>query len=166
MDLGSAEVWRWIWLGAAVAAAVGEIAIAGSFALLPFSAGAGAAAAFAFAGVGPGVQWSAFVLVSAAAFAALRPLARRLDARTPLNHVGANRWAGREAVVTAAIGAGEQTGTVRLDGEEWRAQSLTGVPITAGSTVLVSRVEGTRLVVVCLDEATLDPPTDPQGGSA
>jgi hypothetical protein len=33
-----------------------------------------------------------------------------------------------------------------------------GVPIRAGSTVLVSRVDGTRLVVLPLDEPPLLPP--------
>lgn len=167
MDLGFLDDWWWVWLGAAIAASVGELLIAGSFAFMPFAVGAATAAIVALSGLGLVAQWVTFVAVSAASFAALRPLSRRLDARAPQHHIGANRWVGREAVVRAAIGPGSGAlGTVRLDGDEWRAESLMGTPIAAGSTVLVSRVEGTRLVVVCLDGPPgLGPATDPQGGS-
>lgn len=161
MDLGSAELWRWIWLAMAAGAAVGEIAVAGSFFLFPFAVGGGAAALAAFTGFGLVVQWVAFVAVSTAALLVLRPLARRLDARTPNTYIGAGRWVGRQAVVLSDIGATPGAiGAIRLDREEWRAESLTGEPIRAGSTVLVSKVEGTRCLVVCIEE----PPELPEPG--
>ena len=154
MDFSSPEVWRWIWLAVAVAAAVGEIAIAGSFFLLPFAFGAAVAAGASFLGLSVGASWAAFVVASASSAALLRPLARRLDASTPRSAVGAGRWEGREAYVLEDIpsAAGGGAGLIRLDREQWRAESLTGAPIRAGSTVLVSRVNGTRLVVVPLEE--------------
>lgn len=153
MDVSSPELWRWIWLVIAVAAAVGEISIAGSFALAPFAIGAAAAAVAAFAGIDVALQWLVFLVSSAGTFAAFRPLARRLDASTPHSAVGAQRWAGRQGLVVRDIpGLPGETGMIRLDREEWRAESLTGQPIRAGSTVLVSRVDGTRLVVIPLDE--------------
>ena len=151
MDLSSPEVWRWIWLVVSVAAAVGEIAVAGSFFLLPFAFGAAVAAGAAFLGLSIGAEWAAFLIASAVSAAALRPLARRLDAATPQSNVGAGRWQGREGLVLEDITSGGG-GLVRLDREQWRAESLTGTPIRAGSTVLVSRVDGTRLVVVPLEE--------------
>lgn len=152
MDLGSPEIWRWIWLVAAVGFTLGELAIAGSFFLAPFALGAVVAALAAFAGVPVGGEWALFLMASAGTFAALRPLGRRLERRATYSHVGAGRWVSKEAFVLEDIPGGPGVGRVRLDREEWRAESLTGAPIRAGSTVLVSRVDGTRLVVVPLDE--------------
>lgn len=153
MDLNSPELWRWIWLVMAVGFAVGEIAVAGSFFLLPFAGGAAAAAIAAFLGASVGVEWLLFLLGSAAGSAVLWPLGRRLDLKSPRHAIGSTRWVGREATVLKDIPAGAgQIGTVRLDREEWRAESLTGLPIRAGSTVLVSRVDGTRMIVLPLEE--------------
>jgi membrane protein implicated in regulation of membrane protease activity len=161
MDLASPEAWRWIWLGAAVVFTVGEIGVAGSLFLLPFAIGAAAAAGAALLGLAVPLEWLLFVAGSAAVFALLWPVGRRLDRTRPAVLVGATRWAGKEALVLDPIPAGTgSTGLVRVDREEWRAESLMGTPIAAGSTVLVSRVDGTRLVVVPLEEA-LPRPTDP-----
>ena len=163
MDLSSPDTWRWIFLVAAVALTLGEIAVAGTFFLLPFGVGALAAALAAFAGLSVALDWLVFVVVSGAASAVLWPLGRRLDRKTPHQAIGATRWVGRQAVVTRDIpGLPGATGMVRLDREEWRAESLMGIPIRSGSTVLVSRVDGTRLVVLPLEEPSevpLDPPS-------
>lgn len=161
MDVSSPDTWRWIFLVVAVAFTVGEIAVAGSFFLLPFAVGALAAAVAAFLGLSVALDWLVFVVVSASSSAILWPLRRRLDSRTPRHAIGANRWVGREALVLRDIpGVAGETGLVRLDREEWRAESMIGVPIPAGSTVLVSRVDGTRLVVLPLEEPSSLPPAD------
>jgi membrane protein implicated in regulation of membrane protease activity len=153
MDFSSPDTWRWIFLVLAVAFTLGEIAVAGTFFLLPFAAGSLVAALAAFAGLSVAVEWLLFVLVSGLASAVFWPLGRRLDRRTPQHAIGSNRWVGRQAYVTREIPSGPgSTGMVRLDREEWRAESMLGVPIREGSTVLVSRVDGTRLVVVPLEE--------------
>lgn len=152
--MSSPETWRWIWLAVAVAATLGEIGVAGSFFLAPFALGAVAAAIAAFVGLAVTGEWVVFLVVSAVAFAGFRPLARRLDAASPRSGTGAHRWVSREGVVLRDIPGGPGgTGLIRLDREEWRAESLTGEPIPAGSTVQVSRVDGTRLVVVPVEEA-------------
>jgi membrane protein implicated in regulation of membrane protease activity len=161
MDMSSPDIWRWIWLAVAVGATVGELGIAGSFFLAPFAVGAVVASLVAFLGLSVPLEWVVFLVSSIATFAAFRPLARRLDARTPHSGVGAMRWVNREGVVVREIPGGSGApGMIRLDREEWRAESLTGAPIRVGSTVLVSRVDGTRLVVVPLDE----PPSLPAEG--
>jgi inner membrane protein len=142
------ENWRWIWIVAATGFVVGEIAMPGTFFLLSFAVGAAAAAVVAFANGSLLVQWIAFVAGSAAALALLVPLGRRLDARQQQASVGATRFEGRSATVLVDIPAGTQeTGLVRLDREEWRAETADGVAVPAGSVVRVLRVEGTRLVV-------------------
>ena len=156
VDFDSSEIWRFIWLTAAVGFALGELALAGSFFLAPFAVGAGAAAAASFVGLPTGVSWAVFLVVSFISFAAFRPLARRLDARSPQSSVGAGRWANREAIVIREIDANGR-GAVRLDREEWTAESFSGDRIPVGSRVLVNRVEGTRLVVMPLEYPELDP---------
>jgi membrane protein implicated in regulation of membrane protease activity len=144
------ETWRWIWLVLAVAGIVGEIATAGTFFLFPFGLGAVIACILAFAGVDVVFQWIAFVLVSIGAFAASRPLVRRLDRSGP-SGVGADRWVGKQGIVLRAIPNEHEAGLVRIGGEEWRAMSRSGVTVPAGSTVLVVEVVGTRLVVLPLE---------------
>lgn len=140
--------WRWVWLAVTVAGLAGEIVTAGSFFLLPFGLGAAAACIAAFAGAGLGLQWLLFVVVTAVAAAATRPLARRLDASTTTAGIGARRLIGQPALVLGDIPAGpDETGYVRVGREEWRAQSSDGNPITAGTRVSVVKVTGTRLVV-------------------
>ena len=166
MDPGSPETWRWIWLGAAVVFSLGEMATPGAFFFLPFAAGALVASVMAFLGIAVAAEWVAFVAVSALVFGVLWPVGRRLDRRGTNHGVGANRWVGRQGVVVTDIPATvADTGVVRLEREQWRAQSGAGVPIRAGSTVLVTGVHGTRLVVLPLDEGPLSPLEPPARGS-
>ena len=167
MDPGSPDTWRWIWLVAAVVFALGEMSTPGAFFFLPFATGALVASMLAFAGAGVAVEWTAFVGVSALAFGLLWPVGRRIDRRAGTAAVGANRWVGRQGVVLSDIpGEVGGTGLIRLEREQWRAESGFGLPIRSGTTVLVTRVHGTRLVVLPLDEAPLtplEPPGEEQG---
>lgn len=142
------ESWRWVWLAVAVVGLAGEIVTTGTFFLLPFGIGAAGACVAAFAGVGLALQWLIFVVVSAIASAAVRPLARRLDRDVTTDGVGARRWIGMTALVLDDIPAGaDETGLVRVGREEWRAQSASGRPVAAGERVTVVEVLGTRLIV-------------------
>lgn len=143
------DLWRWVWLVAALAFGLGEIASAGTFFLAPFALGAVVAAVVSFLGAPIAVGWIAFVGLSAASFAALRPVARRLELnnRAPLG-VGATRLVGEHGVILSAVAEGpDEVGLVRLGREEWRAQSLDGSSIAAGTPVTVLEVRGTRVVV-------------------
>lgn len=145
--MDSPEQWRWVWLIAAAVFAVGEMATPGSFFLIPFAVGSAVAAGLAFAGVGVTAEWVVFLIVSVATLMALRPLARRLD-RSALDHgVGARRLVGTRATVLRPIPGEAELGLVRVDREEWRAQSTDGAPIPEGATVRVVDVQGTRVIV-------------------
>lgn len=159
--MNSPEGWRWIWLIAAVLFTAGEMSTPGSFFLFPFAVGALAAAALAFADVGVAGEWVAFVAVSAAALAGLRPLARKLDLEGDGHGVGSRRLIGQNATVLDAIPGGGELGLVRVHREEWRAESFDGSPIPSGAVVRVAEIEGTRVIVLPMDE--IAPPSPPQG---
>jgi membrane protein implicated in regulation of membrane protease activity len=163
MDWESADTWRWIWLVAAAVFALGELAIPTSFFLVSFTVGALAASATAFASGELTVQWVVFVGVSALSLLVIRPLARRIDRETePVATSGAHRWVNRVATVLTDIpgGAGE-TGLVRIEREQWRAESNSDVALPAGTTVKVVRVDGTRLVVEPTSPTTPASPASP-----
>lgn len=147
MDSGNPEVWRWIWLGATVFFGVGEMAVAGSFFLAPFAVGAAAATVLAFLGVGLAAQWAAFLVVSMVVFAALRPLARRLDQDGPVLGIGSHRQIGQTARVIEGIDGSKDLGTVLLGSERWRAETTDGQVVPEGAAVSVVEVRGTRLLV-------------------
>ena len=87
-----------------------------------------------------------FLVLSVAAFASLRPIARRLDAQGVTDGIGAKRLVGQTGIVTEPItldGAGE----VRIEREEWRASSEDGSAIPVGAKVRVIDMRGTRVVV-------------------
>ncbi|MGY6499424.1 MAG: NfeD family protein [Acidimicrobiales bacterium] len=152
--------WMWIWLGGAVLFGAGEMAAAGSFFLLPFAVGALITFFAATFGVGLFLQWAIFVVVSTGAFLALRPLARRLDADHPVEGIGSRRLIGESARVIEAI-SDSGDGMIRLEREEWRAQSLDGQPIPVGTAVRVVEVRGTRVIVFPLDLDPGDTPPPP-----
>jgi len=152
------ESWRWLWLAALVLFAIAELVTPIAFLFLPIAIGATAAMVTAFVGVDVAIEVVVFVVVTAVAYAVLWPIGRRLATGPGTHHrSGVNRWIGHEALVLEAIPAGPgATGTVRLERERWRAETTDGMPVAAGSTVLVKRVQGTRLVVLPL----LEPPPD------
>jgi membrane protein implicated in regulation of membrane protease activity len=154
------EQWRWLWLIAAAVFAIGEMATPGSFFLAPFAVGAFVASILAFGGVSVAIEWVVFLGVSIAVLIALRPVARRLD-RAAVDHgVGSRRLLGRTATVLREVPAGDDLGMVRVDREEWRAQSIDGQAIPAGATVRVADVQGTRVIVAPIDLGSGAPPTD------
>ncbi|QXC61447.1 NfeD family protein [Aquihabitans sp. G128] len=147
MDWSSPDTWCWIWLVTAVVFAVGEMAVAGSFFLAPFALGAAVAAVLGFLGVPLAVEWAAFLVVSLGAFAALRPLAKKLDQAGPHLGVGSHRQIGQVARVIEAIDGAEDEGLVMLGAERWRAESADGQVFPVGATVSVVEVRGTKLLV-------------------
>jgi membrane protein implicated in regulation of membrane protease activity len=125
---------------------VGEMTTPGSFFLAPFALGAGLAAALAFVGVDLVIQWAVFLGVSVVAFAALRPLARRLDQQGHVDGVGSRRLIGATGFVVDPIEIGG-SGLVKIGSEEWRAVADDDQVIAAGARVQISDVRGTKVVV-------------------
>jgi membrane protein implicated in regulation of membrane protease activity len=110
-----------IWLLACVVLALGEMATT-SFFLAPFAIGALAAALAALVGAPSAVAWILFVVVTAAVFGFVRPIARRHLTQGPAERTGTAALIGRSATVLETVTAHGVGGTVRLEGETWTAR--------------------------------------------
>jgi membrane protein implicated in regulation of membrane protease activity len=157
--MDSPEDWRWVWIIATAVFAIGELTSPGSFFMLPFAIGALVATVLAFLDVDIVIEWLVFVGVSLAVLVALRPLAHRLNRSVDDTGIGSRRLLGQAAVVLRDIPAGGDVGLVRVDREEWRAQSTGGSAIPTGTPVRVADVQGTR-VIVAADQLSTSAPDE------
>jgi len=136
-----------IWLIAAVIFAVGEIATLGFF-LAPFAGGAAVAAVVSAVGAGEFASWAAFIVVSVALLAALRPLARSHRRMPAQLRTGTAALIGRSAMVTERIANDEGTGCVKLEGESWTARAYDADEvIEPGKRVQVMEIRGATALV-------------------
>jgi membrane protein implicated in regulation of membrane protease activity len=111
-----------------------------------FAAGAMAAAICAALMLTMPVQVIAFLLVSVALLALLRPMAKNmLNARRTATN--ADRVYEKLGVVTEAIDNVNGKGAVYVDGKTWTSRSYSGKPIPAGSHVSVKMIDGVKLIV-------------------
>jgi membrane protein implicated in regulation of membrane protease activity len=136
----------WVWLILAAVLITGEIFTAGFF-LLWFGIAAAAAAVAALLGAGDVLQWVIFVGLSFLLWASTRPLARRMLRNTATEPVGAERYRGAKGIVIQEIDNAQAKGMVRVEREEWRAESQDGSVIPEGTWVEVVDLTGARLVV-------------------
>lgn len=143
------KIW-WIWMIIAALFVVGEIFTAGFF-LLWFGIGAAVAGVLALLGLSFGWQLAAFAVVSLVLFASSRRLAERFSKKQPPG-IGADRFIGKQGIVLEDIDNVKNVGRVRLDKEEWRADSEAEAIIPAGKQVEVVRLEGTHLVVKIIEK--------------
>ena len=129
----------YIWILAAVVFGVLE-GITAQLVSIWFVLGAVAAAVAAACG---GVL---FVAVSVVALLATKPLVKKY-LRPRIQATNADRCVGRTGVVLEDIDNLAATGQVRVCGSVWSARSTDGAPIAAGTTVVVDRIEGVKLMV-------------------
>ena len=112
-----------------------------------FAAGSLAALLAAMVGAPVWLQAVWFLLVSVAALALTRPLAKKyVNARTqPTN---ADRILGKECVVREAIDNIQGTGAVAVDGKVWTARmEADDLSAAVGEIVVARRIEGVKLIV-------------------
>jgi membrane protein implicated in regulation of membrane protease activity len=143
------ELMRWGWFVFALVLFVLEIVTTG-FVLAAFGVGAVAAGIVAVLGIGLQWQLAVFAAVSGVSVLLSRRFAERVTGPSP-EKVGVDRVLGKTAVVLEAIEPVSAAGRVRVEREQWRAQSADGQPIPTGTMVEVIGVEGTRLVVRAKD---------------
>ena len=134
-----------IWLGLTVVFLIAEAATVTVISLW-FAAGSLAAMAMALAGGSVWMQALTFLVVSAAALTALRPLVRKY--LTPkLTATNIDSIVGSVGIVTATIDNIGATGQVKLNGMEWTARSTSGEPIKEGTKIQVDKIEGVKVFV-------------------
>lgn len=109
--------------------------------------GAVAAAIIAGLGFGAVAQVLAFVAVSVALIAVVRPIAARHSAQRPQLATGVEALKGKQAVVLERVdGSG---GRIKLAGEVWSARSLdTDSAYEVGQEVDVVEIEGATAIVI------------------
>ena len=140
-----------VWIGAIIVFGIVEAATAGLVSIW-FVVGSVAALLAAAAGLSLLAQIVLFLVVSAAALAATRPLVKKLSAgrAVPTN---ADRVLGRTARVTETIDNDSASGAVYVDGKTWTARSADGSVLPAGSRVEIRRMEGVKLIVEAAQKA-------------
>ena len=135
----------WIWLGGIVLFGAVEALTAGLVSIW-FVAGAAVALLAAVLHGSVLVQIALFLIVSAVALAATRPLMRKFNAKKAIP-TNLDRVIGREGKVTEAIDNENSTGAVYVDGKTWTARSADGGVIPAGERVTILKMEGVKLFV-------------------
>jgi len=135
----------WAWMVLAAVFIIGEILTAGFF-LICFGVGAIAAGVLALLGGNMIWQLAVFIVVSLIMFLVSRKLADRVSEEQPPG-IGADRFVGKPCIVLEKIDNHKNTGIVRMDKEEWRAESDGDEIIPAGSKVIVTRLDGSHLLV-------------------
>jgi membrane protein implicated in regulation of membrane protease activity len=96
------------------------------------------------------IQFGVFIVLSAVMVVFSQKIARKITHKEP-EQVGANRMVGVTGIVVQPISPPE-LGRVKVNGDEWRAES--NMAIARGARVRVLGVEGTRLIVCGCEEGS------------
>ena len=139
------DAWVWWLVGAAALGIPLVVTAMPEFGML--AVGAVAAAVMAGVGFGPVAQVLAFVVVSVALIAVVRPIAVRHSAQRPRLATGVEALKGKQAVVLERVdGSG---GRIKLAGEVWSARSLDAdSAYEVGQEVDVVEIEGATAIVI------------------
>lgn len=139
------DAWVWWLVGAAALGIPLVVTAMPEFGM--FAVGAVVAAGVAGLGFDIVVQVLAFVVVSVALIAVVRPIAARHSKQRPQFRTGIEALKGRRAVVLEHVdGSG---GRIKLAGEIWSARALdTGRSYEAGEEVDVVDIEGATAIVM------------------
>ncbi|MGW0765211.1 NfeD family protein [Streptomyces sp. NPDC002676] len=139
------DAWVWWLVGAAALGIPLVVTAMPEFGML--AVGAVAAAVVAGLGFDAVIQVLAFVVVSVALIAVVRPIAARHSRQRPQFASGVDALKGKQAVVLERVdGSG---GRIKLAGEVWSARSLdTGRAYEVGQEVDVVDIEGATAIVI------------------
>ncbi len=135
----------YVYLILAVACFVGEL-FTMEFSLACLGIGALGASAAAWFGGGLWAQVAAFATLSAVCWAGIRPFAlRHLYGKAKHIKTPAEAVIGQEGVVETAIDPVQETGRVKVCGENWKAAAKE--PLPAGTVCVVEKLDGVTLTV-------------------
>jgi len=140
------EVWQ-TWIVVAVALFILEIFTPG-FILACFGFGCLGAGMMDYLGFGVIYQIAAFSIVSFILFLTIRPIVKKhLYKRNDNTKTNVEALIGQIGLVDETIDPADESGRVRVGGDNWRAISLDNKIIEKGNKVEVQRVEGTKVFV-------------------
>ena len=139
------DAWVWWLVGAAALGIPLVVTAMPEFGM--FAVGAVAAAVVAGFGLDVVVQVLAFVVVSVALIAVVRPIATRHDRQRPQLATGIDALKGKQAVVLERVdGSG---GRIKLAGEVWSARALNAdLAYEPGQEVDVVDIEGATAIIM------------------
>jgi membrane protein implicated in regulation of membrane protease activity len=139
------DAWVWWLVGAAALGIPLVVTAMPEFGML--AVGAVAGAVVAALGLGVVIQVLAFLVVSVALIAVVRPIAARHTRQSPRLATGIDALRGKQAVVLERVdGAG---GRIKLAGEVWSARALdTDRAYEVGQEVDVVEIEGATAIVI------------------
>lgn len=134
-----------IWLIVLVVMIIAEMSTA-QLVSVWFAAGALLALVGTLLGAPFFVQALLFVAGSLLLLIFTRPIVKKLlpVKPTPTN---SELDVGKKAIVIEEINAAASTGRVRLDGVDWSGVSAAGAIIAEGETVIVRKIDGSKLIV-------------------
>lgn len=140
------EQWH-IWIIVAIALFIFEV-----FTLDFFLACLGIGSLFgglaAALGLGIKTQILIFSIVSLIVFIVIRPFVLRyIFTRHPTVKTNVDALVGATGFVCETVDPGNNTGRVKVAGDDWRAISIDGTVIKEGEQVEIVKVEGTKLFV-------------------
>ncbi len=141
----------YIWLALMVVFLIVEAACPIHLVSIWFVAGALVAAIAGLLHAQMWLQILLFVVVSGGLLICLWPFTKKF-LKPNLVKTNVDAVAGTRCHVTAAIDNVEAQGQVKLNGMEWTARSTDGSPISAGTLVVVDRIEGVKVFVTPVKE--------------
>jgi membrane protein implicated in regulation of membrane protease activity len=139
----------YLWLIAAIALLFFELNTPGLFYFISFALGAFCASILAFSGFSLIIQCLGGLGASIATFVVLRTyLKQKRMSDVSFDHTKMNidALAGKQGVVINNIPR-HGFGSVKIEGELWRAKSVNDTPFNEGTRVSVLRVEGNTVIV-------------------
>jgi len=134
-----------VWLVLAVVMAIFE-AVTVQLVSIWFVAGAVAACITSLITDNTIIQAVVFVAVTAIALIVTRPIVRRMKEKKP-EATNSDRCIGQEGVVVTEIDNAAARGQVRVGSSVWTARSADDSVIPADTRVIVTAIEGVKLIV-------------------
>ncbi len=135
----------YFWLTVIIIAAVVEASTAQLVSIWFVAGGVGALIAN-LCGAEFWTQTVVFVVVTAITLVSTRPLVKKLM-NFKKEETNADRYIGKDGIVTAEINNTLGVGQVNVLGSVWTARSVDGSVIKIGEHVLIKAIEGVKLIV-------------------
>ena len=139
------ELMSFVWVGAMIAFGVLEVATVNMVSVW-FVGGAAAALGAQLLGGNLWVQITAFLVVSIALLACLRPFIRKFVNPNKVA-TNADMALGQQAYLTETVDNLRGTGALKLEGKEWSVRSANGDVLPEGTLVKIVKLEGVKLYV-------------------